>query len=146
MIEGVQLTELRIIEVEGGDVLHAMKRSDPGFNGYGEAYFSTVEHGATKAWKRHRSMVMNLVVPVGKIRFVLYDDREASPTYGRFSEFLLSRENYQRLTVPPMVWIGFQGVDGTPSLLLNVADIEHDPQETDRVGLEEFDFSWKVEE
>ena len=60
MIEGVMFTPLYIVDTEGGDVLHAMKSSDSGYSGFGEAYFSTVESNAIKGWKLHREMVMNL--------------------------------------------------------------------------------------
>ena len=65
------LTPLKIIPVPGGDVLHAMKYSDKGFTGFGEAYFSTIEPGIIKAWKRHRKMTLNLIVPFGAIRFTV---------------------------------------------------------------------------
>ena len=37
------LTPLKTIDVAGGDVRHAMKRNDPGYVGFGEAYFSIVK-------------------------------------------------------------------------------------------------------
>ncbi|MCK4830475.1 dTDP-4-dehydrorhamnose 3,5-epimerase family protein [bacterium] len=109
-IEGVMLTPLKIIPRDVGDVLHAMKRTDASFCGFGEVYFSTVNKGQVKAWKRHRKMTLNLVVPCGEIKFALYDDRTESPTCGKFLEVVLSRDNYQRLTVPPMIWMGFQRI------------------------------------
>jgi len=48
MIDGVELTPLKIIEVKDGNVLHALKKSDIGFEGFGEAYFSNVESGQIK--------------------------------------------------------------------------------------------------
>lgn len=143
IIEGVQITPLRIIDVPGGDVLHAMKCSDLGFSGFGEAYFSTVSPGVVKAWKRHRRMALNLVVPVGHIRFVIYDDRPQSPTIHRLQQVTLGRDHYCRLTVPPMVWMGFQGVDAEASMLLNVTDIEHDSGEMDRKEMNEIKFDWE---
>ena len=86
-----------------------------------------------KAWKRHRRMTLNLVVPCGEIKFVLFDDRHNSPTCGELFEITLSRRNYQRLTVPPMVWMGFKGMDDDVNMLLNIADMPHDPDEVDRV-------------
>ena len=139
-VEGVLFTPLKIINVAGGDVLHGMKSSDSGYTGFGEAYFSTIEQGAVKAWKRHRNMTLNLVVPAGAIRFVVFDDRTDSSTRGKYGEITLSRENYSRLTVPPMVWMGFQGVGEGTSLLLNVANVFHDPAEVDRKALDEIDF------
>ncbi|SVE62175.1 uncharacterized protein METZ01_LOCUS515029, partial [marine metagenome] len=64
------VTPLRRIENAGGDVLHGMKQSDVGYTGFGEAYFSWVSASAVKAWKRHTQMTMNVVVPVGQVKFV----------------------------------------------------------------------------
>ena len=134
------ITPLDIIKVNKGDVMHAMKSHDPGFSGFGEAYFSMVSYNAIKAWKRHHEMTLNLVVPVGKIRFVLFDDRKASNT--QFQEVIISKDNYCRLTVPPMVWIGFQGLSDNGSMLLNIADIEHNPHEVDKKNIEQIEFNW----
>lgn len=134
------ITPLDIIKVNKGDIMHAMKSHDPGFSGFGEAYFSVVSYNAIKAWKRHHEMTLNLVVPVGKIRFVLFDDRKASNT--QFQEVIISKDNYCRLTVPPMVWIGFQGLSDNGSMLLNIADIEHNPHEVDKKNIEQIEFNW----
>ena len=83
------ITPLDIIETDKGDVMHGMKSYDPGFSGFGEAYFSVVNHNAIKAWKRHHEMTLNLVVPVGKIKFVLFDDRDESNN--NFQEIIISR-------------------------------------------------------
>ena len=143
MIEGVIFTPLYIVDTEGGDVLHAMKSSDPGYSGFGEAYFSTVESNAIKGWKLHREMVLNLVVPKGAIRFVIFDERPGSPTKKNYNEIILSRVNYGRLTIPSQLWVGFQGIDEKTSLLLNIANIQHDPNEIDRKELGEIVFDWR---
>jgi dTDP-4-dehydrorhamnose 3,5-epimerase len=142
MIDGVIFTPLPIIDTEGGDILHAMKVSDEGFHSFGEAYFSTIKSGAIKGWKLHREMVLNLVTPVGSVRFVIFDDRDDSKTAGDFSEILLSRENYGRLTVSPKLWLGFQGIARQDSILLNIASIEHSPDEVDHRALDEIDYDW----
>ncbi|TFH42497.1 MAG: dTDP-4-dehydrorhamnose 3,5-epimerase [ANME-2 cluster archaeon] len=144
MIEGVVLTPLKIISGDSGDVLHAMKQTEPSFHGFGEAYFSTINQGAIKAWKRHHKMTLNLVVPSGEIKFVLFDERSDSPTYGEINEFTLSLQNYQRLTVPPMVWLGFKGSGKGLNMLLNVSNIPHDPDEYDRIDAykNHIDFQW----
>lgn len=143
-IEGVLLTPLKIIDTPGGNVLHGMRQSDPGYEGFGEAYFSTVDAGAIKGWKRHHQMILNLVVPVGAVRFIIYDDRIKSPTYQIFQDVTLSIEKFQRLTVPPMVWMAFQGVSDSVSMLLNLANIPHNPNEVDRKLINEINFSWLV--
>lgn len=135
-INGCKLTPLRIISGEKGDVLHALKASDEGFSAFGEAYFSTVKNGETKGWKRHHHMTLNLVVPVGKIRFNLHDERSESTSFGVREEVTLSIENYQRLTIPPGVWVAFSGLADGPNLLLNIADLPHDPSESENRDLD----------
>ena len=86
MMEGVAVHPLKHIVVPKGDIYHALKSTDEGYAGFGEAYFSQIEQGAAKGWKRHNRMTLNLVVPVGAVKFVIYDDREGSPTRGQFEE------------------------------------------------------------
>ncbi len=133
-------TPLARIAVAGGDVLHAMKATDPGYGGFGEAYFSTVAPAAVKAWKRHQRMTLNLVVPVGKVRFVFVD------ADGQHREEILGPEHYARLTVPPGLWFGFSGMAAPCSLILNVADIPHTPDEVDRLPPDAFAIDWEYKE
>ena len=142
MIKDVLITKLDVIDTPGGSVMHAMKESSVGYSGLGEAYFSQVYKGAVKAWKRHKKMTLNLIVPLGEVRFVLFDDREILST--QFQEIIISKNNYCRLTVPPMIWIGFQGLSDGDSMLLNVADIEHDPNEVDRKEVEKINYNWSI--
>lgn len=134
-INGVLLTPLKIIAGDNGGVMHALKNNEPSFAGFGEAYFSTVNKGAVKGWKRHREMILNITVPSGCIRFVLFDDREDSITKGTIQEITISPKNYQRLTVPPGIWMAFQGVDEY-NMLLNIASIPHNPAEADSLPIQ----------
>jgi dTDP-4-dehydrorhamnose 3,5-epimerase len=142
-IEGVILTQLKQIYHSKGNVFHVMKRSDLGFKGFGEVYFSTVKYKNIKAWKKHTKMTLNLTVPIGKVKFVLFDDRENSVSRGKFFETELSINNYQRLTIPPNIWIGFEGVARSLNLLLNLANMEHDPDEIIRLDLDKIDYNWE---
>lgn len=142
LIDGVLITPQKRILNPGGDILHALKRTGSGYVGFGEAYFSTVHAGAVKGWKRHRRVTLNLVVPVGIIRFVIHDDRSASPTAGRFADISLGGENHARLTVPPGLWLAFQGCGDGHNLLLNIIDEEHDPSESDNIDLAATPFIW----
>lgn len=140
MIEGLIVTPLKKISSKSGDVLHAMKNDDDGACGFGEAYFSEILPGEVKAWKRHNIMTLNLIVPVGAIKFVIMDDRNKD--INSFEELTLSCDNYCRLTVPPMVWMGFKGDHPTKSILLNIANIKHNPNESDKKDLSEIKYNW----
>ena len=141
-IDGVLLNPLKVIDTVGGSVLHGMKKGDLGYSSFGEAYFSLVKKHAIKGWKRHRKMTLNLIVPVGIIRFVIYDDRLQSSTFKKYQEFILSKSNYHRLTVPPMVWMAFQGKGDDINMLLNIANLQHDPKEADQKSVDEISFNW----
>lgn len=137
-LDDIVVTPLARIPTAGGDVLHAMKQSDKGYAGFGEAYFSWVSTGALKAWKRHTQMTMNVVVPVGQVRFVFHLDGDSS---FRIEEIGVDR--YARITVPPGIWFGFQGLGEPQSLVVNIANIPHDPNEVERVVLSDISYPWK---
>jgi dTDP-4-dehydrorhamnose 3,5-epimerase len=132
MIDGVKITPLKQFLDERGKVMHMLSRSSPAFQEFGEIYFSCVYPGAIKGWHIHKKMTLNYAVPHGHIKFVLFDERPESPTKGEVQEFFLGEDNYQLVTVPPMVWNGFKGIGGTMAIVANCASIPHDPEEIAR--------------
>ncbi len=136
----ISVTPLSRIETSGGDVLHAMKQNDHGYKGFGEAYFSWVSAGAIKAWKLHTKMTMNLVVPVGQVRFVFRCINAQGVDEFRVEEIGFNR--FGRITVPPGIWFGFKGIDINQSLILNIANINHDPNEVERLTQQDINYDW----
>ena len=140
LIEGVSLTETAIFEQPRGDVFHGVRQTDQNINTIAEAYFSFVNTGKIKGWKRHKIITLNLLVPIGEIAFCLYDDRRSSATFGAKQTFCLSRDNYKRLTVPPLIWVAFKGLNENCNMLVNFADVIHDPTESESIEVERIDF------
>ena len=142
--EGALSIPLKIIPGENGNVLHALKATEPEFISFGEAYFSTVLFKKKKGWKKHTRMTLNIVVPVGAIDFVMFDDRADSKTRGAFFEITLSRENYVRLVIPPGIWMAFAGSGAGENVLLNIASIPHDPAESENLPLknDRINYTW----
>jgi dTDP-4-dehydrorhamnose 3,5-epimerase len=136
-LEGAFITKLNDIKVDNGNVMHALRNFDPGFCGFGEAYFSWVKSGAVKAWKFHKINTMNLVVPSGLVKFVLFDEKS-----GVFRQEIIGLGNYARLTIPPQIWFGFKGVFEHQSLILSISDHPHQPDEVKKADQNQFDFSW----
>jgi len=136
-VNQIMITPLKRIHMAEGDVLHGIKRSDSGYVGFGEAYFSIVENGAIKAWKRHLLMTLNLIVPIGSVKIIFMDE------LGDFREEIIGEERYSRITVPPGLWFGLQGLKAPYSLLMNVADIPHEPSEVERRNIDEVNFDWR---
>ena len=135
-MDKIILTSLKQIYNPKGDIYHAMKKSDDGYDGFGEAYFSTVHKDDIKGWKQHTKMTLNLVVPIGAIEFVVYDEDTKE-----FFSVVLSQDNYQRLTVKPGLWMAFRGKNEN-NMLLNLASIEHDPKEAINKELSEIKYEW----
>ena len=134
---GISEHKLAILNNVNGSVMHALKKSDSGFRNFGEIYFSNIKYRNIKAWKRHTKMTMNLVVPVGRVKFVFYSEEK-----NIFEEYILGENNYNRLTVNPLLWFGFQGMEEGKNLVMNIANIEHDPDEVERKNLMDLKYLW----
>jgi len=131
MIDGVVVVRPSIYTDTRGSVLKMLRSDDQQFAGFGEMYFSTVNPGVIKGWKRHREMTMTLSVPAGRVLLVLYDDRTGSRSCGTVQECEIGPHAYQVVTIPPLIWSGFMGLGDTPSILANCASIPHRPDEAD---------------
>jgi dTDP-4-dehydrorhamnose 3,5-epimerase len=133
MIEGVLVKPLRQIVDERGKVMHMLRADEPHFVGFGEVYFSVVYPGVVKGWHQHTTMVLNYAVPRGRIKLVLFDDRDGSPTHGEVMELFLGEDAYSLVQVPTLVWNGFKGIGVEPAVVANCASIPHDPAEIRRL-------------
>ena len=134
MIAGVSITPLRQIVDERGKIMQFFRADDPGFDKFGEIYFSQVMPGAIKAWHLHTEMDLNYAVVAGRIKLVLYDDRGGSATKGELMELFVSPENYVRVHIPKGVWNGFKGASTEPALVANCATLPHDHNEIKRLN------------
>ncbi len=131
-IDGVVVVPLRRIPDERGTIFHMLRRSDPHFIEFGEIYFTSIYRDVIKGWHRHRDMTLNYACIAGRVKLVLYDDREGSATRGTIVERFLGPDDYSLVVVPPGVWNGMKGMDDV-SLVANCATHPHDPSRTDRL-------------
>jgi dTDP-4-dehydrorhamnose 3,5-epimerase len=143
-IDGVRVMPLARIADARGAVLRMLRADDPHFSGFGEIYFSLVNPGAVKAWRTHARTTANYAVPVGTVRLVLFDDREASPTRGRVSERVIGEPDYCLVTIPPGIWTGFRGESADAALVANCTTAPHDPAEVGRLEADaaEIPYRW----
>jgi dTDP-4-dehydrorhamnose 3,5-epimerase len=73
---------------------------------------------------------------VGQVIFVFVDE------IGDYRLENVGPSRYVRLTVPPGIWFGFKGLGHPISMLMNLANIAHDPSEVERKGLSEIAYKW----
>ena len=140
MLEGFKIIKLKQYFLEEGNLFHGLKNSDDGYDKFGEIYFSFINKNSIKAWKFHKKMTLNLIVPVGSIRFNFLDFREESSTFKEKFTLTLSDKDYSRLTVPPKIWFGFKGLGDKTNLLVNIANMPHDDNEVETKDINKFEF------
>lgn len=143
---GVTLTSLKRVSVINGDVYHALKASEETYKGFGELYFSRIDYGKVKGWKKHTKFTLNLTVPAGYVRFVVFlSDKETGLPSELVGEYLIgANDNHQRLTVPPGYWVAFQGLHQSVNVIANVIPEEHIPAEAENIELAANPFDWKM--
>ena len=132
-IEGVQVIPLRRIPDERGTIYHMLKRTDAHFIEFGEIYFSTIYPGVIKGWHQHRQMTLNYACIFGRIKLVLYDERQDSPTLGTVMEIFLGPDNYGLVIIPPDVWNGFKGMSDPYAIVANCCTHTHDASRSTRL-------------
>lgn len=132
-IDGVKVVPLRRIPDERGTILHMLRCTDSHFERFGEIYFSTVYPNAIKGWHRHRDMTLNYACVFGRIKLVLFDDRDNSPTRGGLMELFPGPADHFLVVIPPLVWNGFKGLSEPFAMVANCCTHPHDPARSERL-------------
>ena len=136
-LKKIKVFELKKFKNAKGNVLRGFRKTDkyPGISA--EIYFSWINKKAIKGWKLHKKMTMNLIVPVGTIKFVFYDN-------SKFKEIIIGDKNYSRIYVPNNIFFSFQNLSTKKSLVVNNASIIHQKKnEIVTKKLNEIDYKWK---
>ena len=133
-LKKIKLFYLKKIKHPKGDILRILKKTDVGFCGFSDCYFSFVNYKKIKAWKKHTKMKMNLIVPLGKVKFIFYCDKVK-----KYKKVIIGENSYKRLHVPQGLWFGFQGL-AKKNLILNISNILQNDRETLRRNEDFFKF------
>ena len=69
-----------------------------------------------------------------------------SATCGKIKEYEIGRPNHYNLVhIPPMLWYGFQSLDGQTALVANCADYPHNPDDNKSLPYDsdQIPYQWK---
>lgn len=145
MINGVSTRKLMVFENELGGVKHMLKKQWPEFKDFGEVYFSTINPGVVKGWKKHDKTILNYTVPVGNVKVVVYDNNKNSSSFGKVQEVLLGESNHILLTIPPNVWYSFASLNDEKAMICNLINIEHSDDQHHQIDInsEEIPYTWQ---
>ena len=89
----VEVSQKSVIAGVNGNVLHTLKETDGSFKRFGD-YFSTINYGQIKGWKRHRLMTCNLFVPLVKLcsQYLTIEDK-------------VRRQFFPNIHCPGAIWL-----------------------------------------
>lgn len=147
LIDGVSVREVLNVPKANGYLTEMYRRDWAESAGAIDQIFQVVlDPGAISAWHAHANTIDRLFVSYGRMRIVLYDGREDSPTHGMLNEFRFGTIRPAMIHVPARVWHGVQNVDAGVSILVNVVDRAYDYDDPDhwRVPADspEIPFAW----
>lgn len=117
-IKKIKIFKLKKFKNVKGNVLRGFRKTDKFPGKSAEIYFSWLNKSAIKGWKLHKKMSMNLLVPLGKVRFVFFDG-------AKFKKIIIGEKNYCRIYVPNNIFFSFQNLSNDKSLIVNNSSIIH---------------------
>ena len=132
-IKNILLSKVKKFSVPEGNVFHAVRKKDLGFDEFGEVYFSWIKYNKIKAWKKHKKATLNLLVPIGKVCFIFINNKKI------YKKIIIGQDYYNRITVPPGFWFGFKGISKKHSLVMSLSNIMHNSKETENCPVSSFD-------
>jgi len=136
-LKNIKTFKLKKFKNPKGNILRGFRKDDKFPGTSAEIYFSWINKKKIKGWKLHKKMSMNLVVPVGKVKFVFYNGN-------KFKALIIGENNYKRIFVPSNVYFAFQNLSKKKSLIVNNASIIHQNRnETLVKSLNKINYSWK---
>lgn len=140
-MRGFKLTKLKKINLPKGNVLKFIDKKNKNFIKFGEVYFSFVNYKSIKAWKMHKKMTLNIAVPIGNVRFVLFEVKKNK--ISKIEEIKIGQDDYRLLTINPKIWYGFIGISKNPSMIVSLTNMLHDENEMVRENINFFDYNWR---
>lgn len=119
---GVEIIPLQQFPDERGKVMLVLNEKDPYCDGIKHVYHTVVNHGAIKGWHGYRTKTLHVACVFGMVKWVMWDSREWSETFGRFQEVYIGEDNYRLIVIPPGIFNAFKGIGILPSILTICAD------------------------
>jgi len=148
MIQDVKVKKLNVIPDERGRLTEILRSDDKEFfTKFGQVYVSVTYPNVVKAWHYHKVQIDNFVCVSGMVKLVLYDSREASPTYGEINEFYLGIHNPTLVQVPNLVYHGWMCVSTEEAIVVNCPTEVYNYQQPDEFRMAPHDggipYDWK---
>jgi dTDP-4-dehydrorhamnose 3,5-epimerase len=148
-VEGVEVVRLAPHADSRGSLTPFLSLSEPFWRELVvHAYAIMVRPGTIKGWGMHRRQADRYFIPPIRLRVVLYDGREDSPTLGNYQEIWFSDETAGLVRIPAGVWHADQNWGDTDATFMNFPTRAYDPEDPDKFRLDphgsEIPFDWTL--
>ena len=136
LIEGVQFRPTRPVPHDDGVVTEIARSSwDILQSPIVQVHMTTTLPGRVRAWGLHQSVSDRLFVVSGLIKFVVFDGRTASPTFGKINEITVSEKNPGLLIISPNLYHGWKNIGVTEAAIINMPDQMYNYDKPDALDL-----------
>jgi dTDP-4-dehydrorhamnose 3,5-epimerase len=95
----------------------------------------TTRPGKVKGWVKHLKQDDRIAVCYGTAQFVLYDDREDSPTYKMVNELFFSEVNRSIFVIPAGVYHAVKNVGIVDMVMINLPNNTYNHEDPDKYRL-----------
>ncbi len=133
----IKALNVEIIKNQKGNIFKTFNKKNINFKKLQEMYFSTVKFNSIKAWKFHKKMQLFLTVPVGKVKFVFFDQLT-----NKFYSTTIGEKKQKILIVKPKIWFGFKGLGKRKNLIVSCSTLKHNKSEILRKKIKEIKYKW----
>ncbi len=135
LIHGALIKPIRVMPDERGRLMEILRKDDPIFKKFGQAYLTTAYPGVVKAWHYHKKQTDHFCVVRGMAKVVLYDGRKDSPTRGIVNEFFIGELNPSLVVIPNLVMHGYKNIGTEEVYLLNFPTEVYNYKEPDELRM-----------
>ncbi|MFQ5681358.1 MAG: dTDP-4-dehydrorhamnose 3,5-epimerase family protein [Candidatus Omnitrophota bacterium] len=145
MIDGVIVKKLNVISDERGRLMEILRVSQAGVSPQ-QVYMTTAREGVVKDrdnFHLHKRQTDFFCCIKGKIKLVIVDRREQSPTRGEVMELVIGEGNFCLVTIPCGLLHAFQSLEGE-AFIINCIDREYNRDDPDEFRVKNEYYDWGV--
>ena len=130
-----KILSLKKIKNKKGNIVKILSSKDKNFKKIKEIYFSHVKLNSIKAWKKHKKNNLNLIVVLGRVKFVFCNGKN------KFRSMTVSKNLYKKIYIPAGVWFGFKGLS-KKNLIISISSGLSSEKEISRKEVNDIKFNW----
>lgn len=136
LIDGVKFRPTRPVPHEDGHVTEVARLDWDVLGGpIVQVHTTTTFPGRVRAWGLHQVSTDRLFVVDGLVKIVVFDGRNASPSFGRINEFTISAQNPGLLIIPPSLYHGWKNIGITECIIINMPTQMYNHESPDALDL-----------